>query len=251
MLATTDLAVLTRLVAVPGREVVDVGCGGGSLARGLSTEGARVTGVEISETQLSAARAGALGVPVQGVDYVVGRAEALPLPDSSQDLVVFMRSLHHVPIAAMGQALAEARRVLRPEGAVYVAEPLAEGDWFELQSIIEGEAETRAAAQAALAACADQRLARTRSERYETETVLVDADAFAHRMQAVDPERAELLQARAMDLRDAFARLGTPVPGGRAFTHAHRADVLTPVLGTRDELEGASNPRRQEDRWTA
>jgi ubiquinone/menaquinone biosynthesis C-methylase UbiE len=231
MAVTTDLAVLTRLVAVPGRQVVDVGCGGGALARGLSTEGARVIGVEISESQLRAARAAAAEVPGPGVDYVVGRAEALPLSDSSQDLVVFMRSLHHVPIAAMGQALAEARRVLRPEGAVYVAEPLAEGDWYELQSIIEVEAETRAAAQAALAACGDQRLARTRSERYETETVLADADAFAHRMHAVDSGRDELLRARAADLHDAFARLGTPGPGGRAFTHAHRADVLTPVLG--------------------
>ena len=231
MAPTTDLAELTRLVAVPGREVVDVGCGGGALARGLSTEGARVIGVEISETQLSAARAAAAQAPVQGVDYIVGRAEKLPLPASSQDLVVFVRSLHHVPIAAMGQALAEARRVLRPAGAVYVAEPLAEGDWYELQSIVEVEAEARAAAQAALAACGDQRLARTRSERYVTETVLADADAFARRMHAVDPTRAELLHARAADLRDAFARLGTPVPGGRAFTQAHRADVLTPVLG--------------------
>jgi ubiquinone/menaquinone biosynthesis C-methylase UbiE len=231
MATTTDLAVLTRLVAVPGREVVDVGCGGGELARGLSTEGARVIGVEISETQLSAARGVGAQVSVAGVDYVVGRAEALPLPDSSQDLVVFMRSLHHVPIAAMGQALAEARRVLRPAGAVYVAEPLAEGDWYELQSIIEIEAETRAAAQAALAACGDQRLTRTRSERYETETVLTDADAFAHRMHAVDPGRAEALDAHTGDLHDAFARLGSPVPGGRAFIHAHRADVLTPVLG--------------------
>ncbi len=232
--ATTDLAMLTRLVAVPGRDVVDVGCGGGALARGLSTEGAQVIGVEISDAQLSAARAAVAEAPVQGVDYVVGRAEALPLPDSSQDLVVFMRSLHHVPIAAMGAALSEARRVLRPEGAVYVVEPLAEGDWYELQSIIEIEAETRAAAQAALAACGDQRLSRTRSERYETRTVLSDADAFAHRMHAVDAGRAELLRARAGDLHDAFARLGTPVTGGRAFTHAHRADVLTPVLGDRD-----------------
>jgi 2-polyprenyl-6-hydroxyphenyl methylase/3-demethylubiquinone-9 3-methyltransferase len=49
----SDVAMLERLVAPSGKDMVDVGCGGGALVRALSDRGARVTGVEISESQLA------------------------------------------------------------------------------------------------------------------------------------------------------------------------------------------------------
>ena len=44
--------------------------------------------------------------------------------------------------------------MLRPGGRLYVAEPLAEGDFFELTSMVEDEREERAAAQRTIAAAA-------------------------------------------------------------------------------------------------
>jgi len=223
---TTDIALLQRLVPVAGTTGVDVGCGTGWLARALAAAGARVTALEITGDLLAAARAS--GEDQAGVEYAVGRAEALPLGDATQDLVVFMRSLHHVPIEHMDAALAEARRVLRVGGAVYVSEPLAEGDWFELQSVVEVETEARAAALAAIERCAEHGLRRERTERYLTETCLESADAFRARMLAVDPERERALDERREALERAFARLGRPAADGcgRVFTHVHRADVL-------------------------
>ncbi len=110
----SDLEVLERLVPVSDRDVVDVGCGGGALVRALAARGARVTGVEISEEQLAAARRDDGG---SGARYAVGVGQQLPLADGSVDVVVFMRTLHHVPVEDMGSALREARRVLRPDGA--------------------------------------------------------------------------------------------------------------------------------------
>ena len=137
----SDLEVLERLVPVGGRDVVDVGCGGGALVRSLAARGARVTGVEISESQLAAAVRDDNG---SGARYVVGVAQRLPIPDESIDVVLFMRSLHHVPPDDMLEALHGAARVLRPGGAVYIAEPLTEGDFFELTSLVEDEREVRA-----------------------------------------------------------------------------------------------------------
>jgi ubiquinone/menaquinone biosynthesis C-methylase UbiE len=226
---TTDITVLERLVDVGGTMSVDVGCGNGWLARGLAAAGSRVTALEISGDLLAAAREA--GEDQAGIDYALGRAEALPLADASQDLVVFMRSLHHVPIEQMTEALREARRVLADGGAVYVSEPLPEGDWFELQSLIEIETETRAAALAAIEGAAAQGLSRVHTERYRTETRLESADAFRARMLAVDPAREPVLDERREALEQAFARLGTPVADGpgRIFTHAHRADLLRPA----------------------
>jgi SAM-dependent methyltransferase len=217
---TTDLSVLQRLVDLESRDVLDVGCGGGALVRELAGRGARTVGLEISEQQLGRARAHGVG------RFVVGRAEELPLDDRSLDVVVFMRSLHHVPEPAMVPALADARRVLRPGGRVYVAEPLAEGDYFELVSIVDDETEVRAAAQRALSDCGHAGLERVRRLEYEVGMVSPGIDALRRRIVDVDPERAPVFDAHERELNDAFGRLGSAREGGRWFTQPMRADLL-------------------------
>jgi hypothetical protein len=225
----TDTSMLERLVAPAGKDVVDVGCGGGGLVRELAASGARPIGIEISEAQLAPARARDDGNG--DVRYLVGRAEALPLEDASVDLVVFMRSLHHVPREHLAAALREARRVLRPDGAVYVAEPVAEGDFFALTSLVEDELEVRRAAEAALADSATAGLERAVTVDYDVAVCLADVDAFRARTVSVDPERAPVFEARRDEIAAAFARLGTSGdrPGERCFTAPMRVDVLRPL----------------------
>jgi hypothetical protein len=225
---TSDLTVLQRLVPVSGQDMVDIGCGGGALVRALAARGARVTGVEISELQLATAVRDDGG---SGGRYVVGLAQRLPLEDASVDVVVFMRALHHVPPADMLAALGEARRVLRTDGAVYIAEPLAEGDFFELTSLVEDEREVRAAAQRAIAGAAEAGLDRAESLEYDVRFCLADLDAFAARTISVDPSRGEVFEERKAQLAEAFARLGEPgeQPGERCFLVPMRVDVLRPA----------------------
>jgi SAM-dependent methyltransferase len=216
---------LERLVAPAGKDVVDIGCGGGALVRDLAGAGARPIGVEISDEQLATARARDDG---SGARYLVGRAEELPLPDASVDVAVFMRTLHHVAPEA---ALREARRVLRPDGAVYVAEPLAEGNFFALTSLVEDELEVRRAAQAALADARRAGLARAVTIDYDVTICLPDVEAFRARTVSVDPDRGPIFDARRDEIAEAFARLGTPGerPGERCFVAPMRADVLRPA----------------------
>lgn len=226
---TTDIAVLERLVEVAGRDIVDVGCGSGWLARELAARGAHVTALEISDEQLATARASADGA---SVTYAIGRAEALPLPDASQDVVVLMRSLHHVPEPQMAAALAEARRVIRNDGVVYVSEPVPEGDLFSLVSLLEDEAGVRQAAQEAIADAGRAGLCRVTTERYEVGNVIADLDAFRARMVGVDPERGPTFDARRAELQRVFDRAGEPArdhPGAKLFRQVQRVDVLRAV----------------------
>jgi SAM-dependent methyltransferase len=225
---TTDLSMLERLVELLGKNVLDVGCGGGGLARELSGRGAQVNAVETSEEQLAPAIAADGN---SGVRYLLGRAQELPLDDSSMDLVVFMRSLHHVPPADLRLALVEARRVLRAGGALYVAEPLPQGDYFALTSLVEDELEVREAAQNALAQAAGIGLERTNTVDYDVRSCLANFAAFRARIVSADPARAETFDARRAELAEAFQRLGVPGahPRERCFVQPMRADVLRAV----------------------
>jgi SAM-dependent methyltransferase len=226
---STDLSILERLVAPEGKDVVDIGCGGGALVRDLVLRGACVIGVEISAEQLAPAIARDGG---SGAQYLIGVAQELPLDDASVDVVVFMRTLHHVPGAHLTEALREARRVLRPDGVLYVAEPLADGDYFALTRVIDDEREVREAVQNALAGAGLAGLERVRTVEYDVRVCLTDLAAFRSRTVSVDPDRAAIFDARHAELAEAFERLGEPGerPGERCFVQPMRADVLRPAL---------------------
>jgi ubiquinone/menaquinone biosynthesis C-methylase UbiE len=228
----SDLAMLERLAPPAGRDVLDIGCGGGQLVRALAARGARVVGVEVSEGQLAAAVAHDAG---SGARYLIGRAEALPVTDASVDLAVFMRTLHHVPAHELLAALKEARRVLRAEGLVYVAEPLAEGDYFELLRLVEDEVEARAAAQAVLANAHEAGLERVVQVEYDAEMRVAGLQALHDRMAAVDPQRSAAFALHETELQEVFATLGDPGerPGERRFRQPMRAEVLRPVPASR------------------
>ncbi|GAA2376888.1 hypothetical protein GCM10010170_081310 [Dactylosporangium salmoneum] len=93
--------------------VLDLGSGTGRFTPLLAgTFGGQVYGVEPSSRMREQAAAH------PAVRYLEGRAEAVPLPDSSCDLALLFLSLHH--FTAPPAAAAEIRRVLRPGGRVLI-----------------------------------------------------------------------------------------------------------------------------------
>jgi len=95
---------------VPGaRRVLDVGCGSGFIAHHLSAMlGAPVTGTDVG------ARAEA------PIAYQPFDGRSVPFADGAFDAVLFCYVLHHARDA--GALLAEARRVLKPDGQLIIYE---------------------------------------------------------------------------------------------------------------------------------
>lgn len=98
----------------PGPRALDVGCGNGYIAHHLSAMlGAPVTGTDVG------ARAEA------PITYRRFDGHALPFADGAFDVVLFCYVLHHAGDAAA--LLAEARRVLVPDGRLIVYEDTPRG----------------------------------------------------------------------------------------------------------------------------
>ena len=148
VLVNDELDVLAELVPLAGREIVELGCGAAAMARKMVVRfpGTRITGLEVDGRQ----HAKNLASPQTGLAFVAAGAQAIPFPDASFDAALMLKSLHHVPMPLMAQALGEIRRVLRPGGFLYVSEPVYAGPFNEVMRLFNDEGTVRAAAQAAL-----------------------------------------------------------------------------------------------------
>ena len=102
----------------PGQDLLDVGCGPGTITADLATLVApgRVTAVENAPGILEQAERHALGAGVTGIVFEVADVHELPYADDSFDVVHAHQVLQHV--ADPVQALREMRRVCRPGGVV-------------------------------------------------------------------------------------------------------------------------------------
>jgi len=119
--AAKILAVLRHVLGrdeatgLSGLTVADIGCSQGFIADELAGAGAAGTlGVDIDVPGLAVAQSRFGG----RVGFVCAAGEALPLPDASVDVAVFNHIYEHVvdPEAV----LADVRRVLRPDGVLYL-----------------------------------------------------------------------------------------------------------------------------------
>ncbi len=100
------------------RRVLDCGCGAGEYVRALLARGADAYGVEFDERKLAAPSVRDAALEAR---LAVGDLEALAFPDESFDVALLNEVLEHVPDDAA--ALAEVRRVLRPDGRLVLLSP--------------------------------------------------------------------------------------------------------------------------------
>jgi 2-polyprenyl-6-hydroxyphenyl methylase/3-demethylubiquinone-9 3-methyltransferase len=105
-----------RCVGLAGKDVLDVGCGGGLLAEAMAAAGARVVGIDLSDKALSVARLHRLESGV-AVDYRLLGAEALAAErPATFDVVTCMELLEHVPDPA--STVAACATLVKPGGVV-------------------------------------------------------------------------------------------------------------------------------------
>lgn len=108
---------LERRIGVVGNRVLDVGCGTGLLLETLAGRGHQVVGVEPSAGMRAEA---AHRRP--WLNVLAGDLGAIPLPDGTLDGVVTTYAISHLAREEKPAAFEELLRVVRPGGAVVVAD---------------------------------------------------------------------------------------------------------------------------------
>jgi ubiquinone/menaquinone biosynthesis C-methylase UbiE len=218
VLVDDELDVLASVVQIAGQDIIELGCGAAGLARSLLARqpDSRVTGLEVDERQ----HAKNLASPHPGLHFVAGGAQAIPFADASFDLALMLKSLHHVPMPLLSQALGEVARVLRPRGFLYVSEPVYGGSLNELIRLFNDEGVVRAAAQAAVDAALRTEIWKQVAERFfEMPVRFKDFADFEQRMMRTtfadhridDAKLAEVAAAFKPHMNDDGARFTRPM----------------------------------------
>jgi ubiquinone/menaquinone biosynthesis C-methylase UbiE len=116
----------------PDHRVLDIGCGPGSITRGLAryVQSGHVTGIDLSEQVLAQAQEGVLASgSASNITFEMGNVlEGLSYPDDTFDVVYCNQTLLHIP--APVKALKEMRRVCISGGLIAAREADMPFHWY-------------------------------------------------------------------------------------------------------------------------
>jgi len=101
-----------------GKIAADIGAGTGFVTEGLIQKGLQVIAVDQSEAMMEEMRKKFAGV--EGIDYRLGEAEKLPIPEETVDYAFANMYLHHVEFPL--KAIKEMVRILKPGGKLVITD---------------------------------------------------------------------------------------------------------------------------------
>lgn len=108
---------IDEYAGLSGKQVIDVGCGGGILAESMAQRGAQVTGIDMGEAPLGVARLHGIESGVN-VDYHQTSPESIAEQQPGDfDIVTCMEMLEHVPDPS--ETIAACARLVKPGGHVF------------------------------------------------------------------------------------------------------------------------------------
>lgn len=114
---TDELMPFVRALVPAAGSILEAGAGSGRWVRALTSLGYAATGIELSAADVERFRAAWPDIP-----YDHGNVEAMPYADGSFDALLSLGVIEHL-FQGPEQAIAEMRRVLKPDGIMFLTVP--------------------------------------------------------------------------------------------------------------------------------
>lgn len=223
----TELEVMGRVLPLKDAVVLELGCGRAWMTRRLAEDFqvARIVATEVDRIQHEKNLA---ITDLPQVEFRYGGMEAIDLPDGSVDLVLMLKSLHHVPAVLMDRGFAEIHRVLKHGGLAYISEPVYAGAFNEILRLFNDEERVREAAFAAVSrALAGGGFALESELFFESPGCYESWGEFEDRMLKVTHTRHEIGPELYGRIREAF--MAHMTPDGACFKKPSRVDLLRKI----------------------
>jgi ubiquinone/menaquinone biosynthesis C-methylase UbiE len=118
-------------------KLLDIGCGTGRFLDAVKQAWPRLPmlGLDMSEAYIRYAKRQLKRWA--WIRFIVGKAEAAPLPDNSQDAVTSTFLFHELPPKIRRIVFSECARVLKPGGRLVIVDSLQRGDRPDYEGILE------------------------------------------------------------------------------------------------------------------
>lgn len=118
--------VFSLMPKVDGLRVVDIGCGMGTFTLEAAARGARFAlGLDLAPTGIAAAARIAREDRVRGCAFLLADAAVLPVQNASADVAIAADFTEHLDDDTLTRVLAEAARVVKPNGTLVIYTPAA------------------------------------------------------------------------------------------------------------------------------
>ncbi len=225
----TELEIIRNHLPLEGKRVLELGCGKAIMTRQLVESFAPI---EIIATEVDKVQheRNLLLKNLPGVKFVFGGAEKIDLPEESVDVVIMLKSLHHVPIASMADAMGEIHRVLKTGGLAYISEPVYRGAFNDIMRLFHDEKTVRLAAFQALQESVRKGLFALESQIFfNFPGHFDDFAAFESRMINVTHTQHQIDSKLRERIRATFEQHMTP--NGAHFMKPSRVDLLRKPQG--------------------
>lgn len=219
-----EAEILSELLQLDGCHAIELGCGRAEMTRALATGG---PGRTLLATEVDAIQH-ALNLQISdlpNVTFQLAGAQAIPAGDASADAVLLFKSLHHVPVDQMDQALLEIHRVLKPGGFAYISEPVFAGEFNEILRLFHNEQQVRQAAfDAVQRAVQAGVLQLVKQVFFETPLHFEDFAEFDRKVLGVTHTQHRLSDDLRLTVRQRFEQHLSP--SGAQFLTPIRVDLL-------------------------
>lgn len=220
----TELEIIEQSLPLTGARILELGCGRAWMTRQIAEKFSPelIIATEVDQIQHEK---NLLIDDLPKVSFIYGSAADIGQPDSSVDIVIMLKSLHHVPVQLMDQALEEIARVLKPGGLAYISEPVYEGELNEILRLFNDEKVVREAAFAAVARAVDTGVLNLEKQIFfDSPGHYRDFEHFEQRMLNVTHSDHQIDQALHETIKQAFMQHMTA--DGAHFLKPSRVDIL-------------------------